>query len=130
MLGAPPHSRPRHRAQREDEPLYDEGEPDMERMLGAADRYVRRPIPSYDQLTEWEHERAARMTSPLRRYAPPPPPPPALGISDTVLEILVGDLAPQVRGGLNFIAGNSMAQSALTMGAIAAVGLVGPRLMK
>jgi hypothetical protein len=59
---------------------------------------------------------------------PQPEPEPVL--SETVLRVLVGDLAPQVSGALNFISGSQPARTVATLGAAAAVGLVLPKVLK
>jgi hypothetical protein len=100
------------------------------RFHDAMDRFDRFDVPFDPGDDDWEYQRQARERQARfqAHYQPPAPKPPL--VSDTVLRVLVGDLAPQVGGALNFISENSSARKVATMAGVAAVGLVLPRVLK
>ena len=111
----------------EDESIYAET---MSRFERSADRSAARQIPYGDMVRPWEPQMPVH-----RRYREPNPSEPERkeifgDVSRQALQILVGDLAPQVEGGLNFVANSETAKSALTFAGVGLAALVLPRLMK
>jgi len=101
----------------------------------AVEDVTRDRIPFYEEDDEWHYEREMRemrerATEGRRRPRVEPPPAPEPVLSETVLRVLVGDLAPQVNGALNFMAASQTARTMATLGAAAAVGLVLPKVLK
>jgi len=101
----------------------------------AVEDVTRDRVPFYEEEDEWYYEREMRKMRERAsegrrpsRVEPQPEPEPVL--SETVLRVLVGDLAPQVSGALNFISGSQPARTVATLGAAAAVGLVLPKVLK
>ena len=111
----------------EDESIYAET---MSRFERSADQSLNRRVPYGDMARPWEPQMPVH-----RRYREPSPPEPEQkelfgDVSRQALQILVGDLAPQVEGGLNFVANNETAKSALAFAGVGLAALVLPRLMK
>lgn len=100
----------------------------------AVEDVTRDRVPFYEEDDEWHYEREMRQmrerAAEGRRPRAEPPPAPEPVLSETVLRVLVGDLAPQVNGALNFMAASQTARTMATLGAAAAVGLVLPRVLK
>lgn len=111
----------------EDESIYAET---MDRFEQSADRVLDRRVPYGDMVRPWEPRMPVH-----RRYMAPPPDEPQRkeifgDVSRQALQILVGDLAPQVEGGLNFVANSEAAKSALAFAGVGLAALVLPRLVK
>ena len=110
-----------------DESIYAEN---MSRFERSADRVLSRRVPYGDMVQPWEPQISVH-----RRYMAHPPQEPERkelfgDVSRQALQILVGDLAPQVEGGLNFVANNEAAKSAVAFAGVGLAALVLPRLMK
>lgn len=101
----------------------------------AVEDVTRDRVPFYEEDDEWHYEREMRQmreraAEGRRRPREESPPEPTPVLSETVLRVLVGDLAPQVNGALNFMAASQTARTMATLGAAAAVGLVLPKVLK
>jgi hypothetical protein len=111
----------------------DEEDFSIDRMYRSADQLASLPTPRLD-IDEWEYERNAREhRRELRerqehRSYPPEPKPPL--IPEAALRVLVGDLAPQAAGALNYLQNNKTAQSAAAMAGMGLVALVLPQVLK
>lgn len=110
-----------------EESIYAEN---MSRFERSADHVLQRRVPYGDMVQPWE----PRMPVHRRHMAPPPPEPERKelfgDVSRQALQILVGDLAPQVEGGLNFVANSEAAKSAVAFAGVGLAALVLPRLVK
>jgi len=108
----------------------DEEDYSIDRMYRSADQLASLPTPHLD-VDEWEYERNAREQRRERREHrsyPPEPKPPL--IPEAALRVLVGDLAPQAAGALNYLQNNKTAQSAAAMAGMGLVALVLPQVLK
>lgn len=138
-------SRPRPPERREHEPSLrprssEHGEDSSDRMdFGlsrferAADEAGRSRVPFHRDEDEWHYQRELRIAAQRRaaQFAPPPPPEPKPPlVSDTVLRVLVGDLAPQVSGALNLLNESASARTAATLAGIAGMALAMPKFLK
>ena len=108
---------------REEEEFFEE-EDSMGGFLRAADHYASRRLPTPD-LDEWDYERRVRERSGRRDPNQPKP-----LVSDAVLRVLVGDLAPHASGVLNVLQTNPTARTAAATAGVGLAALVLPSILK
>jgi hypothetical protein len=98
----------------------------MDNFMRAADRYASRQLPSIPEMDEWDYDRRARRQREHQRDQEPHKP----LVSEAVLRVLVGDLAPHASGVLNVLQTNETARTAAATASVGLAALVLPSILK